>query len=538
MNQKITVCFTVSLILALWAQSVASAHFPWLVRGTDNKVQLFFGEGLNDQTYELPPAIAKAEIIELDEKGNVSKLSVAAVETDSFVGLRSTNTIAADRVLASSITYGAFRGSKLQYTALSFGKLPTSAGSTALPDNLTLQAKLFGTDSGISVLVIWEGKPLSRAKVTLCDSNAVEHGVVETDESGLATFAAEQVQAGLNAVRVGHKITKEGMLGDVAYNGEMHYLTATFTNAAGEMPPQFGALPFAITSFGAATDGKSLYVYGGHMGEAHSYAFEEQSDKLLRLDLSDDKRQWKELATATRLQGTAMVAYGDELVIVGGFQALNKAGEPKDLHSKADVLAYNTHSNSWSALPSLPEPRSSHDAAIVGSKLYVVGGWNMAGGAETQWHKTAWRMDLATKDRKWEPVAAPPFERRALAAIEHQNKLVVVGGMNREGGPTKAAVVFDPQIDVWSPLPDIQGEKSIAGFGTSGWSVNGKLILTSQEGKIEQLSEGTWKIIGETKDARFFHRILPVGDSMLVAIGGANMGAGKFTETEVIRLDR
>ncbi len=189
---------------------------------------------------------------------------------------------------------------------------------------------------------------------------------------------------------------------------------------------QFGALPYSITSFGAATDGKALYVYGGHMGDAHSYAFEEQSNKLLRLALNEDKHEWKEIATGTRVQGTAMVAYRDELIVVGGFQARNKAGEPKDLHSMADVRAYNTQSNTWSELPALPEPRSSHDAAIVGSTIYVVGGWNMAGDAETTWHKTSWKMDLSKSDRKWEAVAAPPFERRALAAIEHQGKLVVV----------------------------------------------------------------------------------------------------------------
>lgn len=538
MNRNTTVCLMAGLSLALWAQSVASAHFPWLIRSSDNKAQLFFGEGLNDRTYNLPAAVAQAKVIQLDDKGQASIVEVAALETADFVGLCSSEAVAGDRILVSSITYGAFRGSKLQYTAFAFGKLPTDARSTSLPDDLELQAKLADTEAGISVLVTWAGKPLPQAKVTLYDANAKEHGEVVTDELGLASFTDEQVQDGLNAIRVGHKTDKAGKLGEAAYSGEMHYVTATFTGSSSQAVARFGALPFAITSFGAATDGKSLYVYGGHMGDAHSYAFDEQSDKLLRLDLSDDKRQWKELATGTRLQGTAMVSYGDELIIVGGFQARNKAGEPKDLHSMADVRAYNTQLKTWSELPALPEPRSSHDAAVVGSNLYVVGGWHMAGVAETHWHKTAWRMDLAKKDRKWESIAAPPFERRALASIEHQNKLFVIGGMNREGGPTKAAVVFDPHTNSWSSLPDIQGEKPMAGFGASGWSLNGKLIVTSQEGKIEELAEGTWKIIGETQDARFFHRILPVGDSKLVAIGGANMGIGKFTDTEVISIAR
>ena len=391
MKRKSIVYLLFTLSLALWAQSIACAHFPWLVRSTDNKAQLFFGEGLNDRTYKLPPALAAAEIFQIDGKGQASRVATVAVETEGLVGLCSSDAVAGDHVLASTITYGVFRGSKLQYTAISFGKLPTDASATLLPNDLALQAKLADTDSGISVLVTWKGKPLPKAKVTLCDANAREHGEVETNESGLASFTDEQVQARLNAIRVGHKNSAEGKLGDAAYSGEMHYLTATFTVAASKVVAQFGALPFAITSFGAATDGKSLYVYGGHMGDAHSYAFEEQSDKLLRLDLSDDKRQWKELAIGTRLQGTAMVADGDELIVVGGFQARNKAGEPKDLHSLADVRAYNTKLNTWSELPALPEPRSSHDAAIVGSSIYVVGGWNMAGDAETQWHNTAWR---------------------------------------------------------------------------------------------------------------------------------------------------
>ncbi len=301
----------------------------------------------------------------------------------------------------------------------------------------------------------------------------------------------------------------------------------------------FSPLPFAITSFGAATDGKALYVYGGHMGDAHSYAFEDQSDKLLRLDLSDNKHQWQELANGERLQGTAMVAYGDELVIVGGFQARNKSGQSKDLHSSADVRAYNLKSNSWSKLPPLPEPRSSHDAALVGSTIYVVGGWAMAGDAETRWHTTAWKMDLSKSDRQWEAVAKPPFVRRALAAIEHQGKLIVVGGMNEDGGPTKAVAQYDPQSQTWSALPDIVGDKAMAGFGASGWSVNGQLILNSQEGKIETLADDkTWKVIGQTKDARFFHRILPIGHGKLAVIGGANMGSGKFTDVEVIQVGK
>lgn len=300
----------------------------------------------------------------------------------------------------------------------------------------------------------------------------------------------------------------------------------------------FAPLPFAITSFGAATDGRSLYVYGGHMGDAHSYSEEEQSNKLLRLELNCEQRDWQELATGKRLQGTTMVAHGHELIVIGGFQARNKAGDKKDLHSISDVSSFDTVSKTWTELPALPEPRSSHDAAVIGSTVYVVGGWNLHGDAAAVWHKTSWMMDLASADRKWQPLPSPPFERRAIAAVAHNGKLVVIGGMNRDGGPTKAVAMFDPETQNWSSLPEIIGEKSMAGFGASGWSVDGRLIVSTHEGDLEELVGGQkWKVIGKTKDARFFHRVLPIGEGKLVAIGGANMGSGKITDTEVISIN-
>ncbi|MCC6510699.1 MAG: hypothetical protein IT423_16465 [Pirellulaceae bacterium] len=521
--------------LTLLLQSTAAAHFPWLVRDADNKAQLFFGEGLNERTYKLPPSIAQAEVHQLDEQGRAIKLSTKAVDEKEFVGLTSAEQIPSHRILASSVTYGVFRGSKLQYTALSYGKLATDAKSIKLPSDLVLQAKVLDTDSGISVQVNWDGQPLSKAKVTLYDAQGAEGGEVETDASGIALFTEEQIHGGWNAIRVGHTISKEGKLGDEPFSGEMHYLTSTFQAPEVSSTPEIAELPFAVTSFGAATDGKALYVFGGHMGEAHSYSEDGQSDKLLRLELSGNKKEWQEIATGKRLQGTAMVAYGDELIVVGGFQARNKAGESKNLHSLADVRSFNTQTKTWSELPALPEPRSSHDAALIGSTVYVVGGWQMAGDADTIWHKTSWKMDLASTSRRWEALPNPPFERRALATIEHGGKLVVIGGMDQAGSPTKAVAMFDPVTQAWKSLPDIQGEKSMAGFGVSGWSVNGKLVVTSQEGKIEELVNGdTWKVVGETKDARFFHRVLPIGGGKLVALGGANMSIGKFTESEVI----
>ncbi len=297
----------------------------------------------------------------------------------------------------------------------------------------------------------------------------------------------------------------------------------------------FAPLPFAITSFGAARCGDSLFVYGGHTGDAHSYSNEAQSNKLLRLDLSAPN-QWQEIAEGDRQQGLGMVAYKNKIILVGGFTAMNKVGTEQDLHSQARVRAFDLKSNAWIELPELPEPRSSHDAALIGESIYVVGGWKMAGKEKTIWHDTAWKMDLSTDTPKWVAIAKPPFKRRAIATVEHLGKLFVIGGMNDKGGPTRAVSIYDPTTDAWSEAADLIGEEAMAGFGASGWSVNERLIVTTYEGDIQQWDDAAkkWIVLGKSNDARFFHRLLPIDAERLVAIGGANMSSGKFLELELI----
>ncbi len=300
----------------------------------------------------------------------------------------------------------------------------------------------------------------------------------------------------------------------------------------------FPPLPFAITSFGAASIDHTFYVYGGHTGDAHAYCNEDQNHKLLSLDTAVESPQWKEIATDTPLQGLAMVAHGDDLVIIGGFTALNKRGEKANLQSRSDVRAFNIKTGQWRDLPAIPDPRSSHDAAIIGDTIYVVGGWNMQGPKSTTWHTTAWSLNLAEAKPVWKEMTTPPFTRRAVAAIAHEGQLFVVGGMNQNGGPTKEAEKYDPQSATWSDASSIIGQTDMAGFGVSGWSVAGNLYVTTHEGEVIRWSPQTkeWLKVKSAQEARFFHRNLITPSGLLVSIGGANMEQGKYTSLETIAL--
>jgi N-acetylneuraminic acid mutarotase len=301
-------------------------------------------------------------------------------------------------------------------------------------------------------------------------------------------------------------------------------------SVADKYPP----LPELVTSFGGAILGDSLYVYGGHTGRAHAYWDEAQARTLRRLDLKTGKA-WEELGKGPGLQGLALVAHGGKLYRLGGFLAKNRKGEEQNLWSQADVAQYDPATREWTSLSPLPEPRSSFDAAVLGDKLYVIGGWQMSGDAESHWHTTAYELDLAAKDASWKALPEPPFQRRALSVAAHDGKIYVLGGMQREGGPTTRVDVFDPERQEWSQGPSLHGEP-MDGFGSAAFATGGRLYVSTYSGKLQRLSEDgkSWDVIQQLDRARFFHRMLPLSETQLLIVGGASMEIGKFEEVDVI----
>lgn len=293
-------------------------------------------------------------------------------------------------------------------------------------------------------------------------------------------------------------------------------------------------LPQGITSFGAAVLGHEVYVYGGHLGRAHHYSIAGQSNALWRLDLKKPG-QWETVATGPRLQGLAMVAHGNALYRLGGFTARNEEGEEHDLWSQAAVAKFDATGKRWVEVTPLPEPRSSFDAVVIGDRLYVAGGWALRGDQEEVWRTTAYFADLTQQPIRWERLPDPPFRRRALSLGAHQGRLFVIGGMTPKG-PTTRVDVFDPETGKWTAGPKLPSDKAMEGFGSSAFALGNHLFVSTYSGKLFRLSaDGTqWEPPTELKHARFFHRMLPLGERQLLLLGGASMTEGKFEELEVV----
>jgi N-acetylneuraminic acid mutarotase len=299
---------------------------------------------------------------------------------------------------------------------------------------------------------------------------------------------------------------------------------------------QLPMLPEGITSFGAAVIERQLYIYGGHHGEPHDYAYEGQSDQLLRLNL-DQPEAWESVSQGPRLQGLAMVAHGGKLYRIGGFTAKNHTGEPHDWWSVDEVAAWDIATGTWQAVPSLPEPRSSHDAIVLGDSIYVVGGWALQGSDQKTWHASALRLNLNDPHPQWEELPAPPFARRALSLGILSGRIYAIGGMDREQGPTTAVAVFDPATSRWSTAPSIHGE-GMDGFGIAACTVANGLLVTTYNGTLQQLTpDGSeWKVLTTFAPGRFFHRMIALDDQQVLLFGGAHMESGRIEAVQRIDL--
>lgn len=534
-----------AVLLTLAMLTVAApthAHFPWLDTDAAGHALLFFGESPAERTYHTPDAVAAAKVVRLAGRAAPIEVKLAGVETDEFVGRKSEEPVPAGGVLESEVNYGVYHGMRLDYYAKHVGSLE----GRPVVSTLKLDAVPRKTADGLEVAVQWDKQPLAGATVTLLDAERVPTEVT-TNAEGVAKFAAPK--AGL----IGFLVVREDAkaTGDVEgekYTSAAAYGTLTVNYSAAEEAPKSPAvedsvsaspggltpLPEPVASFGAAVCDGYLYVYSGHIGEEHAHSKDNLSSHFRRLKL-DGGLAWEELAMDQPLQGLPLVAHKGKLYRAGGLSFLNAADADPDMHSVADFACFDPAVGKWTELAPLPEARSSHDAVVIGDKLYVIGGWTLAGESKGKWLDTAWSFDLTNPKGKWEPVATPTFKRRALAAAQWNDRLVAIGGMDDDGDGKISRSVYglDLGSGEWRELPKLP-RAQMAGFGVSAWNFDGKLIVSGADGRVHQLADdgGKWLEVGELATGRFFHRLMPGVDGAVLAVAGASPEEGHLATIE------
>lgn len=531
---------TIVAACLLWLHSTSAfAHFLWLeAEGTPaTSVQVHFSESAGPDDPELLNRIVGAELfvarrdgiepLELKRTAETLSAEVPVEQQYARVGL-------AD-------TYGVLERGGESFLLKYWGKtelspLPGDWRAIDNADRFPLELAAQRRGGGLVITATWRGKPLPRVQI-VCLGAGLEKTELTTDEQGEAAVTLKT--SGRFAARIRFSEPLSGIHDEKAYTSIRHYSTLTLPYTAPEVATDdasLPALPRGITSFGAATLGGVVYVYGGHFGKPHHYSAEGQSGELLALDLNNPSG-WKKLAGGPKRTGLAMVAHDGALYRLGGFEARNREDDEQELHSQADFARYVPERDTWEDLPALPAGRSSFDAAVWNGVLYVVGGWKLSGDHESTWHTTALRCDLSNPQAGWSEIAAPPFQRRALSLAAHAGRLFAIGGMQPEGGPSTRIDVYDIGSQTWTVGPALQGD-GMQGFGNSAFPWRGGVCVSTLNGSIQTLDgeQKAWRLTGQMHHPRFFHRLIPAGDQLL-AIGGANMKTGKIVEPELLRQD-
>jgi N-acetylneuraminic acid mutarotase len=128
---------------------------------------------------------------------------------------------------------------------------------------------------------------------------------------------------------------------------------------------------------------------------------------------------------------------------------------------------YNPEKQHWEAGPDMPVSKLHHCTAVVGGKLYAIGGQllgenpQFARGPGLEKYKKGDPIDVCDSVHIYDPAAnewseGPPLatERKLAAATACNGKIYVIGGFDGEDF-LSSVEVFDPAKGAWSEGPPI-----------------------------------------------------------------------------------
>ena len=186
------------------------------------------------------------------------------------------------------------------------------------------------------------------------------------------------------------------------------------------------------SSFGAIAHNGKVYMVGGHQGPEHTYPPESFMD---RLEIYDPTTQtWTQGASLSLARhGFSLAAYGNFVYAFGGF-TYSADHSPK--WKSVDLIErYDVTNNRWEVVGHLPRNRSSNVVAQVGTKVYLIGGWDSTppavGSAEGQFHEEIDMFDLETEQVSTLEVKLPAPKRRALSAVVKGDEVILIGGLGQ-----------------------------------------------------------------------------------------------------------
>lgn len=208
---------------------------------------------------------------------------------------------------------------------------------------------------------------------------------------------------------------------------------------------------------GAFVDGK-IYVFGGYTDTTFI-------PKSKRVDVYDPgNNTWtriKNMPVATTHAGTAVD--GKDIYFAGGVVG-TATGER--LNASKDVWKYNVDTQTWTAMPSLPDARGAGELAVLDRRLHFFGG---TGFDREEAKSDHWVLSL-DGGTSWETAVELPDPRNHLADAVINGKIYAIGGQhghNQNLVAQNSVYVWDPaNPTIWTPVANMPKALSHIAGGT------------------------------------------------------------------------
>ena len=224
----------------------------------------------------------------------------------------------------------------------------------------------------------------------------------------------------------------------------------------------------------------------------------------------------------------AGATWDGRLVVAGGLT----------LDGAASVLVhtYDPEADRWEEAPALPVPLHHSALAVLGDRVYAVGGYtDGTGGA---WEPQAGMWSLGPEEPAWReeaPMAAGP--RGALGAAAAGDLLVVAGG--ESGGTVLGRTeVYDPERRAWRPGPDLSVPRehlAVAAGSDRVYAIAGRAGGLGNFRAVQSLdprADRPWRDEPEVAHSRGGIGAAAVGDRVCVA--GGEEPAGTIASIECL----
>jgi len=209
----------------------------------------------------------------------------------------------------------------------------------------------------------------------------------------------------------------------------------------------------------AAASDKEIFVLGGSNG----------IDRFSTGECYNiDKRTWSAMPPMnTPRSGCAIVALADKLLVLGGLDS-DRVYNSVEMFSATD--------GHWRSGPSMQTRRFALAAAILEDQIFAIGGGTGSEILDTVEVIPTSAVAQSGKDQQpvnWEMSGALPCPRLGSGAAVVGGKLFVVGGFNEVSQHLDLVDCFDPQTKVWSSVISMSRPRSSCMVA----ELNGKLFV-------------------------------------------------------------